>query len=31
NNDIVRIAWHTFQFIEDINGELEKTAYTLDS
>ncbi len=30
NNDIVRIAWNQFKFIESLSGTLEKTAYTLE-
>ena len=30
NNDIVRIAWSAFKFIEDLSENLEKTAYTLE-
>lgn len=30
NNDIVRIAWNTFKFIDEAENELEKTAYLLE-
>lgn len=30
NNDIVRIAWNTFKFIDESESELEKTAYLLE-
>lgn len=30
NNDVVRVAWNTFQFIEEAGNTLEKTAYTLE-
>ena len=30
NNDIVRIAWNTFKFIDETENELEKTAYLLE-
>lgn len=29
NNDVVRLAWNSFYFIEDQSADLEKTAYTL--
>jgi pSer/pThr/pTyr-binding forkhead associated (FHA) protein len=29
NNDVIRIAWNSFHFIEDESPDLEKTAYTL--
>jgi pSer/pThr/pTyr-binding forkhead associated (FHA) protein len=29
NNDVIRIAWNSFHFIEDQSSDLEKTAYTL--
>ena len=30
NNDIVRLAWNKFQFIENTASTLEATAYALD-
>mgnify|MGYP000689938943 CR=1 FL=1 len=30
NNDIVRIAWNSFKFIDETENELEKTAYLLE-
>ncbi|WLQ11382.1 FHA domain-containing protein [Hahella aquimaris] len=30
NNDVVRVAWNAFTFIDGAESTLEKTAYTLD-
>lgn len=30
NNDIVRVAWNTFKFIDENESSLEKTAYLLE-
>ena len=30
NNDVVRIAWNTFKFIDETENTLEKTAYLLE-
>ncbi len=30
NNDLVRIAWNTFKFIDENESSLEKTAYLLE-
>lgn len=30
NNNIVRIAWNTFKFIDKTENQLKKTAYVLE-